>query len=250
MRAPHFLLTALEVRFVGEFVASLAIHPWSRKADTPVTDHPVLVLPGLAAGNSSTILLRRYLTRQRVNVFGWERGINQGHLENLDYIADQVDRLKREFQKPVSLVGWSMGGLYAREVARMNAGAVNMVITLGTPFTGNPRANHAVKLVEYWTGQPVQDDEGWRKLGKPLPVPTTSIFSKSDGIVHWETSLNAPTALSENICVRTSHLGIGHHPVVMPLVAERLSQKPEAWRAFKPSTPLERLLYSPYTREH
>ena len=114
--------------------------------------------------------------------------------------------------RKVSLVGWSLGGLFARELAKEVPELVRCVITLGTPFTGHPEATNAWRLFELVSGQSVHDEETLAGIRRPPPLPTTSIYSRTDGVVAWHCSLNDPAPLAENIEVHASHMGNGHEP--------------------------------------
>jgi hypothetical protein len=109
------------------------------------------------------------------------------------------------------------------------------VITLGTPFSGHPRATNAWRIFEMLSGQSADDPTLIERLRTPPPVPTTSIYSRTDGIVSWQCSLNEPGALTENVEVHASHTGMGMNPLALYAVADRLSQPPGQWRHFDAS---------------
>lgn len=133
----------------------------------------------------------------------------------------------------VSLVGWSLGGVFAREVAKLAPEAVRCVVTLGTPFAGPPKANHAWRLYELLSGHRIDaPHELSEQLDVAPPVPTTSIYSRSDGVVAWPCSLNEDAAHTENIEVFASHTGLGLNPLALTAVADRLAQDPARWRKF------------------
>ena len=178
---------------------------WSLLAALPRGDgHPVLVLPGLSAADRSTIVLRRTLIRLGYRTYGWRLGRNIGPTARAVHgMRARLDYLNSRYDQPVSLVGWSLGGIYARRLARRTPDSVRQVITLGSPFrlaTGTQsRADrlfqhYAPRHVETWT-LPLEHDEG------PLPVPATSIYSRLDGIVSWRACLDEPTPRAENIGV-------------------------------------------------
>lgn len=209
---------------------------------------PVLVLPGLLAGDVSTVPLRRVLRRLDHRVHGWKLGRNLGPTPAVEAgLRDLLDRLVDRYQEPVSVLGWSLGGIYARAMAAERPEAVRMVITLGTPFAmtapEQTRAHHVYERYAHLhvpgRGLPVPDD-----VRGPLPVPATSIWSKQDGIVSWRTSVETPSATAENIAVRGSHLGLGHHGAVLWAVADRLAQPRGTWAPFSPPQAL-RHLYRP-----
>ena len=197
--------------------------------------HPVLVLPGLFAGDLSTRPLRRCLRELCYDAHGWELGINTG--PNAPLRARLVARLaalRRRHGRRVSLVGWSLGGIYARELARTHADDVRCVITLGTPFR-DISATHAVRLVPLRPGgRPLHEAHELRAfLRQPLPVPSTSIYSRTDGIVHWQSCIEEEGPERESVEVACSHTGMGFHPEVLAVVADRLAQPEGAWRPWR-----------------
>ncbi len=212
---------------------------------------PVLVLPGLLAGDLSTRPIRSFLLRRGFRVHGWLLGRNLGPTQEVvDGLRARIDQLTRRYDGPVSVVGWSLGGIYARAAASERPDLVRSVITLGTPFAMEaPTQTRAQKAYDKHAhrhapgqGLPIPPD-----VRGPLPVPATSIWSKQDGIVSWRTSLETPSATAENIAVHGSHLGLGHHPAVLWAVADRLAQPDGQWRPFAPPRWL-RPLYAPTPR--
>ncbi len=234
-RAPNAWLMLLEGRAPWEFAAGLAATPWLRKLP-PGDGHPVLVYPGLSAGDISTAPLRRLLTHLGYAVHGWGQGLNFGPRRGvLKKCNDTLQALVDKHGRPASLIGWSLGGLYAREMAKELPDHARCVITLGTPFTGHPRATNAWRLFELVSGQRVHDPVMMARLREPPSVPTTSIYSRSDGVVAWRCSVNEPGPLVENIELHASHLGMGLNPLALWAVADRLAQRPGAWKPFDAS---------------
>ena len=149
-------------------------------------------------------------------------------------------------KRKVSLIGWSLGGIYARELAKLHPQWVRCVITLGTPFAGAPQTTNAWRLFRLTSGRDVKAESRRFQLPVAPPVPTTSIFSRSDGIVAWKGSLQKRSKANpdtENIEVIASHLGIGMNPSAMYAVADRLAQPEGAWKAFDRTGALRGLLY-------
>ncbi|WP_345541345.1 esterase/lipase family protein [Variovorax defluvii] len=231
-RPPSNLLLLAEGRALWEAGATLALWPLLQFA--PRGDgHSVVVLPGLGASDGSTELLRRFLSTRGYAVHGWGLGTNCGPLPGVEKGLEQLlDRLHGHTGK-VSLVGWSLGGVFARMLASKAPGAVRSVITLGSPLRGNSKATRAAKAYELLSGQPADDPARQRWVKATPRVPTTSIFSRSDAIVSWHSSFEKETPSSENIEVEASHLGLGVHPAVLYAVADRLSMSENQWRRFE-----------------
>ena len=199
---------------------------------------PVLVLPGLLAGDLSTRPLRSFLAARGFRVHGWGMGRNLGPTPAVEAgLRTRVAQLADRYGAPVAVVGWSLGGIYARAVAAERSDLVAQVITLGTPFAmvdaGQTRAQAAYDRYAHLHvprgSLPVPAE-----VSGPLAVPATSIWSRHDGIVSWRASLAQPSATAENIAVHSSHLGLGHSPAVLWAVADRLAQPAGTWRPFAP----------------
>jgi pimeloyl-ACP methyl ester carboxylesterase len=233
MAAPGALLMALEGRAPWEFAASVAAAPWLRRL--PKGDgHRVLVFPGLAANDVTTLPMRTFLRDRGYRAEPWKQGLNLGPREGvLEACRDRLRELHELDRRPVSLVGWSLGGVYAREIAKEMPECVRCVITLGSPFSGPPQATNAWWLFERVSGHPEPDAAMLATLRQPPPVPTTSIYSRSDGIVAWRASLNPASALAENVEVVASHIGLGLNPLAMMAIVDRLGQDPQRWRPFQ-----------------
>lgn len=231
-RPPNALLMLLEGRAPIEFVALFAALPWL--ARLPRGDgHPVLVFPGMGASDVTTVPLRRYLNRLGYITQAWGQGLNFGPRPGvLERSAEDIRALAETHQQPVSLVGWSLGGIYARELAKLHPTLTRCVVTLGTPFTGHPKATNAWRIYELLSRSKIGDVDLMAEIRKPPPVPTTSIYSRSDGIVSWRCSLNDPSPLAENIEVPASHVGMGTNPLALYAVADRLAQPIGHWQRF------------------
>jgi pimeloyl-ACP methyl ester carboxylesterase len=232
LSAPSYWQLALEARAPLELWASVLSFPILRQC--PRGDgHPVLVFPGLAAGDFSTFPMRRFLESLGYPTYGWMQGLNAGPRHGV--LAGCKERIEELFEmhgRKLSLVGWSLGGLYAREMAKTLPGMVRQVITLGSPFTGNPHATNAWRLFELLCGHRVDDPLMQQRLREAPPVPTTSIYSKTDGIVAWQCSVQSPAQQTENIELSASHFGIGMNPLALYALADRLAQKEGAWKTF------------------
>jgi pimeloyl-ACP methyl ester carboxylesterase len=233
--APGWHLIALELRAPWELWSLLPSWPVLSRAAAG-DGHPVLVFPGLTASDGSTLPLRAYLKSLGYDVSGWNQGYNFGPRAGvLETAREQILDIYRTTGQAVSLIGWSLGGVYARELAKELPDKVRCVITLGTPFGGSHTSTNAWRLYELAAGHRITEAiERFDLAGAP-PVPTTSIYSRSDGVVAWQASLQAPQADqpdTENIEVFASHIGLGVNPSAWWVVADRLAQVPGHWTPF------------------
>lgn len=196
----------------------------------------MIVFPGLSASDASTIPLRRYLGSLGYDTQGWSQGFNFGPR------AGVLEAAKRQIREScevtggkVSLLGWSLGGVYARELAKEMPEFVRCVITLGTPFAGPPKSTNAWRIYELTSGRNIDRESERFVLHEAPPVPTTSVFSRTDGIVAWQGSIQQPSPHNphtENIEVVASHIGIGLNPSAWWAVADRLAQPEGQWQPF------------------
>ncbi len=209
--------------------------PWLGRAprDEP---HGVLVLPGFLTTDVSTRLLRRYLRGLGHTVWGWRLGRNLGPTaEILDGMPRAVELLAERTGAPVSLVGWSLGGVFARELARRHPENVRQVITLGSPFAlrdpAQSRVGRAFRRQEH---RHVVGNAPSTQTARPIPVPSTAVYSKRDGVVHWLSCIEPETHLHQNVQVRCAHLGFGADPATFWLIADRLAQREPGAQPFRP----------------
>jgi len=241
-RPPSPFWTFAEGRAVFELGAFFMSRPLL--SHLPKGDgHAVQVLPGFMATNTSTAPMRRLLNKLGYDAHGWDSGRNV-RVDNalIARLEAQLKRLNDDSGRKVSLVGWSLGGVLARELAKLHPDRVRLVISLGSPISDDRNHTNASRLFERLNGKEPEAMRGgrFRGLGEAPPVPTTSILSKTDGIVHWRGSVQKPTATpSENIEVYASHLGLGINPSVMVAIADRLAQPEGQWAPFKPGLALQ-----------
>jgi pimeloyl-ACP methyl ester carboxylesterase len=234
--AARFYLTE-PIRGLADLMVLPLAAPWLAAA--PRGDgHGVLVLPGLLASDMSTALLRRFVRQLGYDVSGWKLGRNLGPTDEvLDELpralAAHVDRTGG----PVSLVGWSLGGIYARELARRHAEHVRHVITLGSPFAlTDPRQSRAEAAYQRrnYLHAPGSRLPSPYQMAQPIGVPSTAVYSRRDGIVSWRTCIEPETSLHENVEVRCGHLGFGVDPATLWLIADRLAVPAGHRRPFRP----------------
>jgi len=223
-------------------MAEIALLPLMRQIlkQAPMGDgHAVMVLPGFMAGDGSTGAIRRFLTSRGYETYPWELGRNLGLGtigEEGEYLAQRLEDLYHDHgRQKVSLVGWSLGGVMAREVAKSHGDMVRQVISLGSPFSGAVDASHAWPLYRLLAGDEVKSSE-FRdmvaQMAEPPAVPTTSIYTKSDGVVHWTSSIEKEAHHTDNIEVRSAHCGLGFNAPTLYAVSDRLAQSQDGWRPF------------------
>lgn len=233
---PGPLLAAMEVRALGERVQMTAALPALRRL--PRGDgHPVVVFPGFTATDRSTEPLRRLLRELGYRTYGWSGGRNIGPtVEALEVIVRRLDHAYSREGRPVSLIGWSLGGIYARHLARAVPERVRQVITLGSPIQMIERDRSGAQ--QMWEAMRRYHAPGFvrthREAFHPLlEVPATSIYTRSDGVVPWQASLIRRTDRTENIRVYGSHCGLGFNVAAIYAVADRLAQPEGQWTHFR-----------------
>jgi pimeloyl-ACP methyl ester carboxylesterase len=235
---PAPLLSLLESRAVFELGAGIAASPLLRMIGRG-DRHPVLILPGFLAGDPSTAPLRSVLRSQGYWTHGWQLGRNLGPTPDvIDGLVTRLTALHDRHGRPVSIIGWSLGGIYARRLARRSPEMVRQVITLGSPFRiqevggrsavstlyDRLRPGHAIGLEHLLPG----DHE------VPASVPVTAIYTRSDGVVRWWQCIERIGDRRENIEVRGSHSGLGFNAAVIYAISDRLAQPVDRWQPFRP----------------
>ena len=216
---------ALELRAGLELASALAVLPWLRANARPALPGGVLVLPGWGAGDTSTGLLRRFLRSLGYWAHGWRQGRNLDPDEHLAAaLGDRLSGLADRHGAPVSLIGWSLGGVYARELARRRPEQVSRLVTLASPLRTQLAAGIGLHFE--------------RALGPAgeAAFPTSALYSRSDGIVHWRIAQAEPGPRRESIAIETSHCGFGHHPATLLVVADRLAEPLDGWQPYRPAT--------------
>ena len=219
-------------RAAWEYAATVTAMPWLNRVP-PGDGHPVMVFPGLGASERSTQTLREYLARLGYAVHDWGLGRNRPVPGVLEACRERVLEVAAQHGRKVSLVGWSLGGVYARELAKQLGPQTRCVITLGSPFSGDTRATNVPRAYALLGGRrPRPDPQRAAQLRRAPELPTTSIYSRSDGVVAWQCSLNDAAPHTENVEIHASHLGLGVNPLALYIVADRLRQDPARWQRF------------------
>ena len=240
---------------MAELASFIALRP-ALNALPKGDGHGVLVLPGFLAGDRSTGAIRSLLKSLGYQAAGWNLGRNI-HItdERVEAMTARIAEVSEETGGKISIIGWSLGGVLARELAKAMPDHVRQVISLGSPIANDPGSHTSVhRLFKYFNGErpEPQRDGNFENLADAPPVPTTSILTKGDGVVHWRGSVQHPhpdtEGQTENIEVIASHIGLGVNPTVMMAIADRLAQPEGEWKPFE-AKGLSSLLF-PKTRLH
>lgn len=241
---PHWLHTWAEGRALLEMAVLPLAWPFMMRA--PRGDgHPVLLLPGFLAHDSTLLALKHFLRCRGHEVHTWGLGWNTGlHDRDVQVLLQRVRDLHRRGGRRVSLVGWSLGGVFALLAAHELGDSVRAVVTLGSPISPDPQGSRTTPFVRHlyrWIAHP-QGPNGHlhhprlrrvRAHERP-PLPMSCLYSLSDGVVPpQEATLHGDPALHENIRVRGSHVGMGFNAQVLSVVADRLAQAEGAWQPYR-----------------
>ena len=221
LRPPHRVTLLGEGRILFEWVAMRLAMPWMRRSAPRGDGGPVLVAPGFASDDSWIESLRRFLGAVGYDVRGWGLGRNHGRVPVLiPALVEQVEILAEESDRPVRLIGWSLGGYLVREVARERPDLVDRVVTLGAPVVGGPKYTASAPM---YIKKGHDLDEIERRAAEreavPIQVPIEAIYSRSDGIVAWRACIDHHSPDVRHHEVFSSHLGLVASPVVYRLVA-------------------------------
>lgn len=207
-------------------------------AATTGDGHPVVIFPGLGADGHSVATLRGHCRSLGYDAFDWGQGFNTGPQGDLDAwlhtLKVQVADLLEGHSQPATLIGWSLGGLYAREIGKLMAPRIRQVITIGTPFNTETDHTNVSGFFGLMSGRTaVMDPALSLRLRTPPPLRTTSIYSRSDGVVAWQTCCHHKrSSLVQDVEVEGSHFGLGWNREVLAVVADRLGQQPGPWRRY------------------
>lgn len=223
-------------------------------ANAPRGDgHPVLLLPGFMGSELSLIGLQGFLRNRGYAVETWGLGRNVGfHAKHTKALEQKIRYLHHRTGRKVSLVGWSLGGVFALFGAHQVPECVRSVVTLGSPVTVDPAGSASPPLVKAMyrliahpmgtTAHALQPRAKTLRQAKNLPMPLSCLYSVGDGVVPpQEATIEGHPARHENIRVPGSHIGLGFNAVVLWIVADRLAQPEGRWRRFRPSGALGRV---------
>ncbi|HEX5738062.1 MAG TPA: alpha/beta fold hydrolase [Hydrogenophaga sp.] len=200
--------------------------------------HPVVIFPGLGADGHSVSTLRGHCRALGYDALDWGQGFNTGPQGDLDTwlhdLTTQIVELLAGHAQPATLIGWSLGGLYAREISKLMAPRVRQVITIATPFNAATDFTNLSWLFPLLSASSLAMGPALsRRLRTPPPLRTTSIYSRTDGVVAWQSCRHDKrSSLVHDIEVDGSHIGMGWNREVLAVVADRLAQPPGPWRRY------------------
>ncbi|MCP4120943.1 MAG: alpha/beta hydrolase [Bacteroidetes bacterium] len=201
---------------------------------------PVMIIPGLTTGDWSTKIIRTFLKSKGFYVYGWGQGLNVKYTQDLeDRLKKRIDKIYDRHQRKVTLIGWSLGGLTIRVLAKSYPDKIRQLISLGGPFKSIEGKSYVTWWYELLAQERVKNfNPIWKEAASTLPEhPSTSIYSKTDGMVSWEYCMDWETSPTiENIEVRCNHLGFGMNPTVWQIVHDRIMQPDDEWQPFDVST--------------
>ncbi len=184
---------------------------------------PVMLLPGFGAHPSRMRRMKTALDAAGHITHEWGMGFNLGPTpENFAFLLHRVSELSRRHGQPITLVGWSLGGLYAREIARRQPETVRKVITLGTPFSGDMHANNAWRAYQFVTGHPVDEPPIKCDFAAKPPVPTVALWSPKDGVIAPRSACGWPHERDRAVAVRCNHLTFAADPKAIAEVLRQL----------------------------
>ena len=211
--------------------------------------HPILVLPGFMAGDRSTSGLRGFIKDLDYEPITWDLGRNYAKVEYIEKLIEKIENVYHSHDEKISLIGWSLGGVFARQLAKERPQMIRQVITLGSPFQGVNESNNAAWLYDFLVKRDKikkAAPELFADLPNPAPVPTTCIYTKEDGIVPWQFCIEKEeNFFHQNVQVRGSHLGLGVNPSVLKIIANRLLLEEESWEPFVPDSYFDDWVFYP-----
>ena len=227
IKKPSVFLQLTEgARYVMDMIKAFLFvsnYKFNRKGDK----HPVLVIPGLMCTDFSTMMLRKFIDKLGYTSYGWTLGRNLGDLKDLNDIRKlqkRVAEIRQKHNGKITLIGWSMGGIYARELAKLEPELYHQVITTGAPFADAYAPNNVEWFYNYVLGNQEDIDVNWREqMPVPAKIRTTALYSKQDGLVPWEACREIiEDDLHQNIEITGSHWGLVTNAEVFKIIAEQL----------------------------
>jgi pimeloyl-ACP methyl ester carboxylesterase len=181
----------------------------------------IMVVPGLLTSDFWTVILRKYLSKKGFQVYGWEMGTNLGRMEKIPELISKIETIKARHNQKIILLGWSMGGLFSREVSHQRPDLISKVMTLGSPFGDVLAPNNAQWVFELLNDDYEVDHTLVKRMSSPVSIPSVAFYSKKDGIVAWEACIDKIADDHHiNVEIKSSHFGMGANPSVLEAVVQ------------------------------
>ena len=223
---------------LGLFLAASPLLRLSPRGD----GGPVLVMPGFTASDASTLPLRMLLRELGHRPAPWGLGRNLGPTpETLTGISDRLHEVADQSGRAVSIIGWSLGGVYGRALAQWHPELVNQVISLGSPFNIEPDESTTVSPFYNWLSRHRRFIKRDEVDLDTVPCPSSSVYSRTDGVVAWQSCLQTVGPTAENIEVMGSHCGLGVNVAATYAITDRLAGSDKPWEPFRPPSHLRAL---------
>lgn len=210
--------------------------------------HPVLLLPGFLASDGNMLYMKKFLNNMNYKAEPWQGGVNWGPSDDrLEHLKKRLKQIYTENNnQKVSLIGWSLGGIYARKLAQEFPEMVRDVISLGSPFQAINNPNSTIVGALFSKINPDIKPDKIFDPSLPIEAPMTSIYTKNDGVVNWEACLLKEDFKTENISVDSSHMGLIFNRDALTIIANRLSQPEGQWKKHaQPKAPLSKVSKTP-----
>jgi alpha-beta hydrolase superfamily lysophospholipase len=233
------LLSVEAIRTVYEYGLSCILNVPLQFISPKGDGHPIMIIPGLGTGDGATYFLRNFLKSIGYEPYSWGFGRNMGPKPNLNDFIDSMLRRVKEISaqnnhSEVSIIGHSLGGIYGREIAKYSPHLIRQVITLASPFKDLVDTNATFIYEILNKDKSHRNIDIAKKISEPPPVPFTSLYTKTDGVVNWHATLENEGPFAENVEVPgASHMGLSHNPIAMYIIADRLSKNKENWTPYK-----------------
>ena len=219
---------ALLWREAGSLLRALGgrVRPMPPEPNPDSAHPPVMVLPGFLSGDWSTKALRADLRRAGFRCYAWGLGFNRGATADIiDRINARVEWIIARTGQPPALVGWSLGGVMAREIAKLHPEKVSKIITMGSPFSGSPRANNGWRAYQAIAGHRVDEPEFDAIPAEKPPVETIALWSPRDGVVSPRSACGRPGERDRTVCLRCTHMGFVNTPEAIEAVLRELDAR-------------------------
>lgn len=255
---PAPLQSLLEIRAIAEAGMYFLTRRHIKKNAPKGDGHPVMVIPGFMSGDSFTQSLRRTLESLGYDVYPWNQGTNRGLRDSTcEALEQRVTEITDTTERKISLIGHSLGGIYVRAIAHRQPHNVRQIITLGSPFNASFEYQEAETKGGALARAYERMNEGTENdvlprtdmMSFPPSLPSTSVFSRGDGIVGWQHCLDIAGDTTENIRVPGSHTALAYNPLVLYVIADRLAQPVNDWKPLTCSASNLKMIETPCATE-